>query len=65
MLVPNLVGRLLSEGICSVEVMQSEDVWHGMTYKEDKPEVVAAIRELIDRANTRRGSGSNFPGYIA
>lgn len=49
MLVPNLVGRLLSEGACSVEVMQSEDVWHGMTYKEDKPEVVAAIRELIDR----------------
>ena len=48
MLVPNLVGRLLSEGICSVEVMQSEDVWHGMTYREDKPDVVRAIGALID-----------------
>ena len=32
-----------------MRVLESEDVWHGMTYKEDKPEVVAAIRELIDR----------------
>ncbi len=48
MLVPNLVGRLLREGLCTVDVMQSEDVWHGMTYREDKPGVVAAIRALID-----------------
>lgn len=49
MLVPNLVGDLLREGLCTVDVMRSEDVWHGMTYREDKPEVVAAIRSLIDR----------------
>ena len=49
MLVPNLVGRMLREGLCTVDVMRSEDVWHGMTYREDKPEVVAAIRRLIDR----------------
>ncbi len=48
MLVPNLVGRLLSEGLCTVDVMRSDDVWHGMTYREDKPEVVAAIRALIE-----------------
>ena len=28
--------------------MRSDDVWHGMTYREDKPGVVAAIRSLID-----------------
>ncbi len=48
MLVPNLVGELLREGLCTVDVMRSDDVWHGMTYREDKPGVVAAIRSLID-----------------
>lgn len=48
MLVPNLVGELLREELCTVDVMRSDDVWHGMTYREDKPEVVAAIRALID-----------------
>lgn len=49
MLIPNLVGRLLREGACTVDVMRSTDVWHGMTYKEDKPGVVAAIRELTEQ----------------
>ena len=47
MLVPNLVGELLREGRCTVDVMRSEDVWHGMTYREDKQEVVSAISGLI------------------
>lgn len=34
--------------VCTVDVMRSDDVWHGMTYREDKPGVVAAIRSLID-----------------
>lgn len=46
MLIPNLVGRLLREGVCTVDVMRSGDVWHGMTYREDKPGVVKAIRKL-------------------
>lgn len=46
--IPNLVGELLREGRCSVRVMQSEDVWHGVTYREDKPDVVQAISDLID-----------------
>ena len=28
--------------------MRSEDVWHGMTYRADRPEVIAAIRALTD-----------------
>ena len=28
--------------------MQSPDRWHGVTYKEDKPVVVAAIQKLKD-----------------
>ena len=56
MLVPNLVGRLLNEGLCTVDIMPSEDVWHGMTYREDKAEVVAAIRALID--------AGEYPEYL-
>lgn len=48
MYVPNLVGELLAEGLCTVRVLESEDVWHGMTYREDKPDVVRAIGELTD-----------------
>ena len=48
MYVPNLVGELLREGLCSVRVLESGDVWHGMTYREDKPDVVRAISELTD-----------------
>ena len=50
MLIPNLVGRLLREGLCSVDVMRSSDVWYGMTYREDKPGVVAAISRLTEEA---------------
>ena len=48
MLVPNLVGRLLREGLCSVDVMRSGDMWYGMTYREDKPGVVEAVRRLTE-----------------
>lgn len=48
MLIPNLVGRLLREGLCRVDVMRSSDVWYGMTYREDKPGVVAAISRLTE-----------------
>lgn len=48
MYVPNLVGELLAERLCTVRVLESEDVWHGMTYREDKPDVVRAIGELTD-----------------
>ena len=43
-----MVGKLLREGRCTVDVMRSDDVWHGMTYREDKAEVISAIRALID-----------------
>lgn len=48
MLVPNLVGRLLREGLCSVDVMRSGDMWYGMTYREDKPGVVEAVHRLTE-----------------
>ena len=46
--LPSVVGELLEEGKATVEVLKSEDKWYGVTYKEDKPVVVAAIQKLED-----------------
>lgn len=44
--LPSVVGELLAEDKATVEVLKSMDKWYGVTYKEDKPVVVAAIRTL-------------------
>jgi len=43
--LPSVVSQLLEEGRARVKVLRSEDRWYGVTYREDKPEVVAAIAE--------------------
>ena len=48
-LLPTYVGRLIRDGEADVKVMESSDVWHGITYLEDKPGVVAAIAEKHER----------------
>lgn len=44
--LPFVVDELLLEDRATVRVLRSADKWYGVTYKEDKPQVVAAIREL-------------------
>ena len=44
--LPSVVSRLLSEGKASVAVLSTGDKWYGVTYKEDKPVVEAAMRKL-------------------
>ena len=44
--LPSVVSELIEEGKATVKVLKSEDRWHGITYKEDKEEVVEAIRSL-------------------
>lgn len=46
--LPFVVDELLQEKKASVTVLKTPDVWHGVTYKEDKPCVMAAIKELKD-----------------
>ena len=43
--LPSVVTQLLEEGKGRVKVLRSADKWYGVTYKEDKPCVVAAIAE--------------------
>lgn len=44
--LPFVVDELLKEDRAEVTVLKSADRWYGVTYKEDKPVVVKAIREL-------------------
>ena len=44
--IPTVVSDLISEQRATVQVLQSHDRWFGVTYKEDKASVVAAIRSL-------------------
>ncbi len=43
--LPTAVSWLMEEGKARVKVLRSEDKWYGVTYREDKPTVVAAIAE--------------------
>ena len=46
--IPNVVSELIETGIKEVEMLAAEDRWYGVTYKEDKPMVVSAIKKLVD-----------------
>lgn len=46
--LPFVVDELLEEKKATVKVEKSMDRWYGVTYKEDKPVVVAAIQKLKD-----------------
>ena len=46
--LPGVVEQLLNENKCDVQVLSTEDKWYGVTYKEDKPSVVAALKEKRD-----------------
>ena len=47
-LLPTLIGSLLRENKCTVKVLETHDKWFGVTYKEDKPEVVKSFKKLIE-----------------
>lgn len=42
-LLPNAVQAAMSRGDASIRVLRSPDTWFGVTYKADKPQVVASI----------------------
>ena len=44
--LPTVVDNLEKAGRAEVTVLSSKDKWFGVTYKEDKPVVVEAIRKM-------------------
>lgn len=50
-LLPTIVDQLIKSGQADVSVLETQDKWFGVTYKEDKPVVVESIKKLIEEAN--------------
>ena len=46
--LPSVVSSLIENGEKQVEVLIAEDKWYGVTYKEDKQNVVDAIGAMVD-----------------
>ncbi len=49
--IPSTVNDLVSAGQAKVKVLRTPDSWFGVTYREDRPQVVASIRKLIERGD--------------
>jgi hypothetical protein len=45
--IPATVGELVTSGQAKCKVLRSSDSWFGVTYREDRPQVVESIRQLI------------------
>ena len=43
-----MVDGLIKEGKAEVTVLKSFDRWYGVTYKEDKKNVMDAVRQMKD-----------------
>lgn len=48
LLVPDIIGDLLNKKEVTVKLLKTDEVWYGITYKEDKELVVNAINDMID-----------------
>ena len=46
--LPTVVSQMLSQGLATVRVLPSLDKWYGVTYREDKPDVMLAITGMTN-----------------
>ena len=54
--LPSVVTAALQRGDADVHVLTSPDKWHGITYREDKPELVDALRKMSEEGLYPRDS---------
>lgn len=47
--IPGVTDQLIKEGKAIVSVLRSPDRWYGVTYKEDKDDVVMALQSMKDK----------------
>ena len=45
--IPNSVAEIIERDQADVRVLETDSAWFGVTYREDKPGVVAGIREQV------------------
>lgn len=46
-LLPTIIDRMIHDGRARVTVLETQDKWFGVTYKEDKESVAESIQQLI------------------
>lgn len=46
--IPLLVNKLIVDGTSSVKVLDTPSKWFGVTYADDRPDVVAKLKKLVD-----------------
>ena len=54
-LIPTVVDELVGEGKASLKLLSTPSVWFGVTYKEDKPGVVASLKKLVEKGEYKEG----------
>ena len=54
-LIPSVVDELVQEGKASLKLLSTDSVWFGVTYKEDKPGVVKALKDLVRKGEYKEG----------
>ncbi len=47
--LPERIGELVAEGRAVVRVLPTGEGWFGITYRQDKPRVQRALRDLVER----------------
>ncbi|MCR5309634.1 MAG: nucleotidyltransferase [Bacilli bacterium] len=55
LLIASVVDKLVSTGKATMKILNTDSVWFGVTYKEDKPGVVKALKELVDKGVYKKG----------
>ena len=54
-LIPTVVDELVHEGKATLKLLKTSSVWFGVTYKEDKPGVVKALNDLVEKGIYKKG----------
>ena len=47
--IPRMVNKVINDGTATMKVLSTRADWFGVTYKEDKPQLVAKIESLIEQ----------------
>ena len=53
--LPSVVSAALADGRAEVKVLTSTDKWYGITYREDKPALMAALQAMTDAGTYPQG----------
>ncbi len=46
--LPTLVKESMAQGICDVSVLKTDAKWYGITYHEDKAQLVKAVQRMVE-----------------